>query len=337
MERQMAVKRFRLLLAGMCLLYARAISAQQYTVTDLGNLGGTTFIEASAINASGRVVGSSPTESGPWHPFLWTQGTIQDLGVLPGTVDCYATAINDHDEVVGYCDGAVGGGNQAFRWTADTGFIALGTNSLATGINNNGDIVGYWYPPDLTGGRAFVYRDGTFVDLGFGRATGIDDLGRIVGQSGNGRALLWDQDGRHELGSLAGPIGFSIARAVGPSGPVGASTTGGPLSFHAVLWGSSGISNLGTLGGGNASAQAISRDLIVGSSVTASQANHAFLYDLNGPGYPVDLNDLIPADSGWVLTSANGVNAAGQIVGYAGSFHQRAFLLTPVQPPTAPR
>ena len=47
--------------------------------------------------------------------------------------------------------------------------------------------------------------------------------------------------------------------------------------------------------------------------------NHAFIAALD-PTSPlhggVDLNSLIPADSGWVLTSATGINDAGQIVGY---------------------
>ena len=47
----------------------------------------------------------------------------------------------------------------------------------------------------------------------------------------------------------------------------------------------------------------------------------------------VDLNTLIPPDSGWVLYEATGINDAGQIV---GSGDQGYFLLTPMtnQPPT---
>ena len=43
-----------------------------------------------------------------------------------------------------------------------------------------------------------------------------------------------------------------------------------------------------------------------------------------------DLNDLIPAGSGWVLVEARGINYRGQIVG-TGSIngHAHAFLLTP--------
>ena len=57
----------------------------------------------------------------------------------------------------------------------------------------------------------------------------------------------------------------------------------------------------------------------------------AFLY--NGSTM-LNLNDLIDPSSGWKLTSAEGINDAGQIVGfgYLGN-GPRAFLLTPVPEP----
>jgi probable HAF family extracellular repeat protein len=107
-----------------------------------------------------------------------------------------------------------------------------------------------------------------------------------------------------------------------------------------VLWTPYGISDLGTLEGGNdASASAISNDLVVGWSDLGDWRRHAFIYDTNGPGHAVDLNDLIGSDSGWLLEEATGINAAGQIVGF-GQFNTEryhAFLLTPVQPTTPPR
>jgi probable HAF family extracellular repeat protein len=63
----------------------------------------------------------------------------------------------------------------------------------------------------------------------------------------------------------------------------------------------------------------------VGSTGTDT---HAFLYD----GSMFNLNNLIPAGSGWELVEATALNDAGQIVGY-GRFndHTRAFLLTPAR------
>jgi probable HAF family extracellular repeat protein len=44
-----------------------------------------------------------------------------------------------------------------------------------------------------------------------------------------------------------------------------------------------------------------------------------------------DLNSLLPANSGWELTTANAINEQGQIVGSGKKDGQtKAFLLTPV-------
>ena len=54
---------------------------------------------------------------------------------------------------------------------------------------------------------------------------------------------------------------------------------------------------------------------------------HAFLWSRESMR---DLNALIPSGSGWVLSEANGVNDAGQIVGYGThNGDVRAFLLNP--------
>jgi probable HAF family extracellular repeat protein len=338
----MVLKGLRLLLVGISLpfflLFAPPTFAQQYTVTDLGSLGPQSLTVAAGINAGGQVVGWSQVTLDVPHPFLWTQGGMQDLGVLPGQTNCYATAINDGGEVVGFCQAPNAiQDTQPFRWTMDAGMTALPTpsRSIVSGINNNSDIVGRYLDADGVTGHAFVIRNGAFQELGLGVPEGINDAGQIVGWTGNPahRAVLWDQDGPHDLGALDDPGGGSEAWAVNADGLVaGWSSTGGP-EIHAVLWAPYGIANLGSFGGHSTSARAISGDLVVGYSQTPASALHAFLYDNNGPGYPVDLNDLIAADSGWVLADASGVNIARQIVGsgYAsGGYH--AFLLTPVRP-----
>jgi probable HAF family extracellular repeat protein len=76
-----------LLFGGIGLLSGEAAFAQPYTVTDLGTLGGTSNILATAINAAGEIAGMSPTQGASLETengFLWSQGTMSDLGVLPG-------------------------------------------------------------------------------------------------------------------------------------------------------------------------------------------------------------------------------------------------------------
>jgi probable HAF family extracellular repeat protein len=333
----MPLKGFRLLLVGISLLFPSATLAQQYTVSDLGTLGGDETL-ALGINAAGEVAGIS-IRGDATRPFLWTKGAMRDLGVLPGYTNCSAFAINDRSEVVGGCTGPDTTEPAAFRWTADGGMttIEVGGSAqakVATAINNNGHITGQLAGAGNT--RGFLYRDGVGQDIGDFAPYGINDQDQVVGARMT--AVLWDETGLHDLGALAEGVG-STAFAIASDGLiVGASGTGADGGAHAVLWNGYGIANLGTLGGAFAQASAISGALIVGSStVTPSGDLHAFIYDDNGPGYPVDLNDLISPDSGWVLKSATGINAAGHIVGVGEiNGERRSFLLTPVTPTTAP-
>ncbi len=94
----------------------------------------------------------------------------------------------------------------------------------------------------------------------------------------------------------------------------------GPVYIHAAL----GLSDLGTLGGTNSHAAAISNsDFVVGNSDTATGANHAFLVTPSpGPSkiYPsigkmIDLGTLL----GMTSSAALGVNDQGQVVGWSGN------------------
>src|SRR5262249_9738458 len=91
--------------------------------------------------------------------------------------------------------------------------------------------------------------------------------------------------------------------------------------------------DLGTLGGSYSEGYGINAlGVVVGySQIPGGSALRAFLYDTQMR----DLNALIPPGSGWVLTTANGINDAGQITG-AGTFNGQthAYVLTPVPEPS---
>jgi probable HAF family extracellular repeat protein len=90
---------------------------------------------------------------------------------------------------------------------------------------------------------------------------------------------------------------------------------------------------LGSFGGVNGGAHALNNsNEVVGWSQTAGGVAHAFLY-FNGTIQ--DLNLLIPPLSGITLTSAVGIDAAGEIMAYgidsSGQSHE--YLLTPSEAP----
>lgn len=154
-----------------------------------------TVANAIEINNRGQVVGNSgvcgaitpPPYVTPSHAVLWERdGTPVDLGSLGGPAA--ADAINDH----GHVSGAAIDPNgllQAFLWTPDgRKLVELKTPAA---INDEREIVGFMFNTDFSVQHAFLWKDGTMVDLNslipsgspwlLRLAAGINDAGRIAG------------------------------------------------------------------------------------------------------------------------------------------------------------
>jgi probable HAF family extracellular repeat protein len=116
-----------------------------------------------------------------------------------------------------------------------------------------------------------------------------------------------------DLGTLGGP--WSQAAGINDAGKVvGGSPASDEGGVHAFLYSGGQMSDLGTLGGDQSRAFGINdADKVVGSSDVGDGTIHAFLYS---DGVMRDLNSLIPAHSGFELTSAAAINDNGNIVGY---------------------
>ena len=219
--------------------------SNQTGMIDIGTLGGA-YAQAYAINDAGYITGASQTQGmGPMlttHAFIYRApdapyrrySRMVDLGVLGG-VSSYGMAINSSNHVVGYSTittndervhaflhdgtkmidlGSLGGiGN---RWGSDM--------SVALGINNYDQVVGYTYLP--MGGDmpiqqvAFLWRrglngDGQMINLNkllyaTGKnylvvsATAINDNGQIAGtaydmRDGNVHAVVLTPTGPYPI------------------------------------------------------------------------------------------------------------------------------------------
>ena len=114
-----------------------------------------------------------------------------------------------------------------------------------------------------------------------------------------------------DLGTLGGSSSWSSA--INDSGQViGSSYLAGDQNRHAFLYKDGKMTDLGTLGGASSEAKGINKSgQVVGWSDNGSGVHRAFIYDsANGM---MDLNDSIPADSGWTLYEAAGINTDGKI------------------------
>jgi probable HAF family extracellular repeat protein len=352
------------LLGILAALILSACAAAQ-TFTEIGTLKGDNESSGFWINSSGAVVGCSDTANSEGYPctgtgagqhaFYWTKsGGQKDLGTLSGGNISGAIGINDAGEVVGYSNTSTGLSTEynfiAFQWTSAGGMVNLGklsggNSSCAFQINSSGVIAGDSFV-NSTVVDAANWTNSKIKSLGalpksiFTAALGINNNGEIVGESVfsygppfTSHGFDWTSSGgMKDLGTLSGGD-TSMANAINASGVIaGQSNSGSVLTWHAVKWSASNeIEDLGTLPGGTYSIAFGINDSsqIVGYGNINDNAAHAMLW--TSTGGMQDLNDLIPANSGWVLINANAINDSGQITGYGTKgAHNYGFLLTPV-------
>jgi probable HAF family extracellular repeat protein len=294
-------------------------------ITDLGTFGGRWSVSLT-LNDEGEVVGfASNAIPDPLalffggtqtRAFLWRDGVLHDLGTLGGD-DAEALSVNQRGQVAGIsyinstANGATGiptlhpffweHGNMTdlgtlggtFAGSGSCSFSAISCNSLllegALLINNRGQIMG---TSSLAGDQTyhpFLWEDGRMKDLG--------TLGGDIG------VAVWLTD-----------TGDVVGYADLPSSP--ADCVGLDCVHHGFLWRHGVMTDLGTLGADpcNHAFMSNAKGQVVGTSEAFCNGPgiHPFLWEKGGP--MVDLNTLIPADSGAPLYEASNINERGEIV-----------------------
>jgi probable HAF family extracellular repeat protein len=316
-----------------------AAAATTYKVTDMGSLGlGESF--GYGVNATGQATGLSylpatyayscgyPVRSctaHPFHAFLYSGGHMTDLGTLGGH-NSEGSAINLSDQVAGWADTSTGASNAAV-WTGgkslDVGGLAplAGSASVATGINDSGQVVGAW--GTNASARPFLYSNGTVTALpepgdftaSGCAAEGINDSGQIAGicadANGNGHLVLWSNGTVTDLGGVGSIGGVENIESMSIS-------SNGKIAGWAATGAAFVYSNGAITDPSNFWPNAINA-----SGVTVGASS------IDSGGKVQNLNSLMPA--GDQVSNASGINDNGQIVasGSDAANGDAALLLTP--------
>lgn len=283
------------ILAGWLVSYGVLVKAASlhetraaYTITDIGTLGGVSiFHGGGSINNLGQAVGASQT-----HDF--TEG------------------------------------NRAFLWTdgniQDLGVLPGGRRSVAYGINDRGQVVGF--SDNASGGeRAFLWEGGHMRDLetlpGFrcSVATAINNRGQVVGRAYNppsgdldvllwpSHAFLWESGKMRDLGV---PPGYKSSRAYGinEQGQVvgWAGTADG--TRKAFVWQAGKMIKLAGSSKISAATGINNAGEIVGVEGYSRDTMHAVVWT---SGKIHDLGTIL----GHTFNKGSAINSSGQVVGEA--------------------
>lgn len=314
-----------------------AASAQQYVLTDIGDLGsiGST---ALGVNNLGQVVGVTTVSEGESSAFLWSAAGGLQIIAPPSSG---ASAINDAGQVVGDATFSPGE-SEAFLWSPSGGLVNLGnlglTPSGARSINRAGHIVGYSQFSGFTQ-HSFLWTSSTGMqDLGGSTsngAAGINDSDQLAATIG-GIASLWTSSGGFQtLGTLGGTR--SVASGINNNVQIVGRSNRTNTDVRPFFWSSAtGMVDLGNFGGRFGEADQINDSgVVVGASNDSGNISHAFMWTASG-GFR-DLNSLVDPSAGMFLTHAWGISNTGLIVGQGsmsdGTNH--GFMLTPVPEPVS--
>lgn len=308
-------------------------SVPVYFPLSLGTLLGGDFSIGTAINNRGVVAGTAMDENGEYRAFRWSAGQMNNLGTLPGGDYSYASGINMAGGVVGVARN-LGGEEQAFLWHDGTmsGLDPLpsgGMSRHAYGINDAAQIAGV--AETAQGELRAAQWDGeevSEISTSESAAHAINHDQKIAGMAetaeGSIHAMLWASGLAQDLDAPDGAE--SIARAISDDDRIVGSFRDSANVRHAFAWNGS-MSDLDSSLSGASGEGVNTRGQVVGYSEVAGGTTRALLWQNEKT---LDLNDLLPPGSDWLLDSAEDVNDFGVIVG-KGQIDgaARAYVLTP--------
>jgi probable HAF family extracellular repeat protein len=212
-----------------------------------GSLGGCCTL-ARGINDQGVVVGEARLSGTGAHTVVWENGVMRDIQSF-ASGSTFPWDISNAGVAVGQWDGP----NGAFMWTNGGGMITMagleGPGDIPIGVNDLGQIVGWYRRTSTVAGTAFLWTNGVITDLGtLGGASSVawavNNSGQAVGRADRPRkgaqsvfrAFIWTAaDGMKDLGSITGRD-WAQARDLNEVGWVVGETYVGSGASRATLW-----------------------------------------------------------------------------------------------------
>jgi uncharacterized membrane protein len=192
--------------------FAQAAPQQRWTLVDIGQAVGDGT--ARSINRHGDVVGNANAfvnGVSTSRAYLWQNGLVQPLGATFAPTDSFVDVISDRGTVFGSV------GTTSYMWK-DGVATPLPFAAFMHGVNRADTVVGgRWHGGSFGFGRyrAFMYRDGTVIDLpdfsgSFSDALDVNDHGVAVGYgvipfSSDTRPIVWVDGVLHGLTTFTGP------------------------------------------------------------------------------------------------------------------------------------
>ena len=193
------------------------------------NFPGSVQTQVTAINNSGDTAGFWVDGNGNNFGFIEWNGVFtsyKDPHTGNGTVN-QLLGINDSGIAVGFYTDAQGV-NHAYKLNQKTGkFTPIvppdGSDAIATGINDNGDIVGFVFAPDNT--VSFLLKGGHYTEFDFPNSTNTMALGVNLSDQIVGTYI--DSQGNMHGFLLSSPLNHAQWKSIDDPNGIGTTTING--------------------------------------------------------------------------------------------------------------
>jgi hypothetical protein len=297
------------------------------SITDLGG-----NLAPQEVNNQGYVLGNVSTINNTNGVLRSPSGTMTNLLALNGTASSFANGFNNSNVAVGFSAVTLGD-NEATLWSggAPTELPLLGDPNFAQGaasfINSSGQIVGSISQVTFLNSEALYWASFTAKPVAITPLNltpmGLNKNGLMVGAVAANTSVTKEF---YELnvttGTVATDLHFSNSNNL--AGGIAVNDSGTIVCDN-------GTNNDVYEIGSNGASKKITTNMVVNSinnqgDVVGDSAGSGFIYT-NSKGM-VNLNSLLPQNSGWTVQRALWINDNGQVIGYGshgGNFH--AFLL----------